>query len=134
MRYLTGATLLRIDRVTDQLRPEVAESWTVDKKGKSISFRLRSGLKFSDGTPLTAGDVARTLNAALDPKQASPAGDPFRSEQGNPVVQVTSSREITIHYSRPKPDIERLFDALSIVPPMAAALPASAGLETPAPC
>src|SRR5580704_6846985 len=70
VRYLTGGTLLRIDRATDQVRPELAESWTVDKKGQSISFRLRSGLKFSDGTPLTADDVARTLHMAFDPKNA----------------------------------------------------------------
>src|SRR5580693_3951646 len=68
VRYLTGATLVRIDRVTDQVRPELAESWTVDKKGQSISFRLRSGLKFSDGTPLTADDVARTLRMAFNPR------------------------------------------------------------------
>jgi len=49
--------------------------------GRSLTFRLRPGLKFSDGTPLTAADVARTLAIVLDPQQASPPGDSFRSER-----------------------------------------------------
>src|ERR1035438_9512424 len=102
VRYLTGATLLRIDRVTDQVRPELAESWTVDRKGKSISFRLRSGLRFSDGTPLTAEDVARTLRKAFDPQNASPTGDVFRSEQGLPDIDVVSPGQITIRYPSTK--------------------------------
>jgi peptide/nickel transport system substrate-binding protein len=133
VRYLTGATLLRIDRVTDEVRPELAESWTVDKKGQSISFRLRSGLKFSDGTPLTAEDVARTLRMAFDPRYASPVGDVFRSGEGLPAVEVISPRQITIRYPTTKAGLERLFDELYIGPPHAAlphnsgGVPASAG-------
>ena len=97
----------------------------------AITFHLRAGLRFSDGTPLTAGDVARTFNAALDPKQASPAGDTFRSA-GDTEVRVASPLELTIRYSQPKPGIDRLFDALSIVPASIVpanpgSLPASAG-------
>ncbi len=133
MRYLTGATLLRIDRVTDEVRPELAESWSIDKKGQSISFRLRSGLKFSDGTPLTADDVARTLRMAFDPRNASPVGDVFRSGQGLPAVEVVSPGQIAIRYPTTKAGLERLFDELYITPPHAAlphdsgGMPASAG-------
>ena len=117
VRYLTGATLLRIDRVTDQVRPELAESWTVDKKGQSISFRLRPGLRFSDGTSLTAEDVARTLRMAFDPQNASPTGDVFRAEQGLPDIDVVSPKQITIRYPSTKAGLERLFDELYIAPP-----------------
>jgi peptide/nickel transport system substrate-binding protein len=117
VRYLTGATLLRIDRVTDQVRPELAESWTLDKKGQSISFRLRAGLRFSDGAPLTADDVARTLRMAFDPQKGSPVGDVFRSDQGLPEIDVMSPRQITIRYPTTKAGLERLFDELYIAPP-----------------
>jgi peptide/nickel transport system substrate-binding protein len=117
VRYLTGGTLLRIDRVTDQVRPELAESWTIDKKGQSISFRLRSGLRFSDGTSLTAEDVARTLRMAFDPQNSSPTGDVFRSEQGLPDIDVVSPKQITIRYPTTKAGLERLFDELYIAPP-----------------
>jgi peptide/nickel transport system substrate-binding protein len=127
IRYLTGGVLVRVNRVTDQLQPELAESWKLTDGGRAITFHLRAGLRFSDGAPLTAGDVARTLNTALDPKRASPAGDTFRSAQGDPEALVASPLEITIRYPQPKPGLDRLFDTLSIVPANAAQLPASAG-------
>ena len=127
VRYLTGATLLRIDRVTDEVRPELAESWSVDKKGESITFRLRSGLKFSDGAPLTTDDVARTLRMAFDPKNAAPMGDPFRSERGLPAIEVVSPQQITIRYPTAKAGLERLFDELYVAPPRLSRARASAG-------
>ncbi len=126
IRYLTGGVLLRVNRVTDRPEAELAESWKLSPDGRSISFHLRSGLKFSDGTPLTAAEVARTFNMALDPKQAFPVGDAFRSP-GAVEVKVDSTRDITISYVQPKPRLENLFDTLSIVPPNPGKLPASAG-------
>src|ERR1700693_4018920 len=107
IRYLTGGVLVRVNRVTDQVEPELAESWKLGDGGRAITFRLRSGLRFSNGAPLTADDVARTLNSALDPKQAAPVGDLFRSENGNPGVRVVSPLEIEIRYSQPTPGIDR---------------------------
>jgi peptide/nickel transport system substrate-binding protein len=127
IRYITGGVLLRVNRITDQLQPELAESWKITEGGRAIAFHLRSGLKFSDGSPLTAADVARTLNTALDPKQASPAGDTLRSDKGDPEVRVTSPLDVTIRYPQPKPGLDRIFDTLSIVPANPAKLPASAG-------
>ncbi len=127
IRYLTGGVLVRINRATDRTQPELAESWKLTEGGRAIRFHLRSGLKFSDGTPLTAGDVARTLKTALDPKQAAPAGDTFRSAEGDPEVRVLSPLDLIVRYAKPKPDIDRLFDSLSIVPSRTAALPASSG-------
>ncbi|HTA43877.1 MAG TPA: ABC transporter substrate-binding protein [Bryobacteraceae bacterium] len=127
IRYLTGGVLVRVNRATDQLQPELAESWKASDGGRTVTFHLRDGLKFSDGKPLGAADVARTLNAALDPKLAAPVGDTFRTNEGNPEIRVASPRDITIHYARPKPGIDRLFDSLAIVPANAGKLPASAG-------
>src|SRR5579871_326482 len=71
VRYLTAGVLVRVNRPTDALEPELAESWKVSDDGRSVSFHLRPGLKFSDNSPLDANDAARTLNRALDPKTAS---------------------------------------------------------------
>jgi peptide/nickel transport system substrate-binding protein len=127
VRYLTGGVLIRVNRTTLKLEPELAESWTAPPDGKSISLHLRAGLKFSDGTPLTSADVVRTLTRALDPKEASPAGDPFRSADGNPEVTALSPLDVAVRYKRAKPGLDRLFDELAIVSPTAAALPASSG-------
>jgi peptide/nickel transport system substrate-binding protein len=127
IRYLTGGVLVRINRVTDKLEPELAESWNYAADARSISFHLRAGLKFSDGAALTAADVARTFNKALDPKQSSPAGDTFRSEGGVPEAKVTSPRDVLITYPKAKAGLDRLFDALAIAPANPGKLPASAG-------
>src|SRR5689334_13391910 len=82
IRYLTGGVLLRINRRTQELQPELALSWKVTGAGKSIAFRLRQGVSFSDGTPFTAQDVAVTFRSLMDPKVHSPAADAFRSGSG----------------------------------------------------
>ena len=109
--------LLKVNRLTDKLEPELAESWEVKDSGRTIVFHLRAGLKFSDGSLLTANDVVQTLNRALDPKEGSPAGDTFRSADGIPQVQAAGARDVTIHYKRPKASLDRLFDQLGISPP-----------------
>ena len=53
--------------------PDLAESWSASPDVKEWTFRLRQGLRFHDGSPCTAKDVAATFKAILDPKTASPA-------------------------------------------------------------
>src|SRR5580704_1717203 len=127
VRYLTAGVLVRVNRATDALEPELAESWKLSGDSRSIAFHLRSGLKFSDDSPLDANDVARTLNSALDPKVASPVGDAFQSAAGSPSVTVTSPLDLAVVYAAPKPGLDRLFDTLPVTPKILAKLPASAG-------
>src|ERR1700720_3603135 len=91
IRYLTGGVLVRVNRQTQELEPELAQSWKVSKDGRQISFRLRSGIAFSDGTPFTAEDVAYTVQQLMDPALHSPTGDAFRSGTGNVETKVVSS-------------------------------------------
>ena len=42
--------------------PDLAESWTTAADGLSWTFKLRSGVKWSDGTAFSADDVAFTFN------------------------------------------------------------------------
>ena len=46
IRYLTGGVLVRVNRHTQELEPELAESWKVSKDGKQITFKLRHGFTF----------------------------------------------------------------------------------------
>lgn len=48
--------------------PSVAEKWEISPDGTKYTFHLRKDVKFSDGTPLTAEDVAFTYTALCDPK------------------------------------------------------------------
>jgi peptide/nickel transport system substrate-binding protein len=127
IRYLTGGVLVRVNRVSDRVEPELAESWKIDATGRAISFHLRKGLRFSNSAALTANDVLRTFEKALDAKTASPVADAFRTPRGNPEIAVTSPLDVTIRFPMPKPGIDRLFDGLSINAPESGKFPASAG-------
>ncbi|WP_323762232.1 peptide ABC transporter substrate-binding protein [Maricaulis sp.] len=50
--------------------PGLAESWSVDESGLVWTFRLRDGLTWSDGHPLTAEDVAWSARRIVDPAQS----------------------------------------------------------------
>jgi peptide/nickel transport system substrate-binding protein len=48
-----------------EIVPSFAESWTVSPDGKTYTFKLQSGGKWSDGQPLTSEDVAWTANTIV---------------------------------------------------------------------
>ncbi|MBL0148455.1 MAG: ABC transporter substrate-binding protein [Ideonella sp.] len=58
--------LVRFD-VADpsRLQGDVAKGWTVSADGKTFSFELKPGLKFASGNPLTAEDVAWSLQRSV---------------------------------------------------------------------
>jgi peptide/nickel transport system substrate-binding protein len=115
IRYLTGGVLLRINRQTQALEPELAQSWKVSKDGRQISFKLRSGVSFSDGTPFSAEDVAFTVKQMMDPSLHSPTGDAFRSGPGNVETKIVSPTQISITFPAPVAGLDRQFDQVAIL-------------------
>jgi peptide/nickel transport system substrate-binding protein len=115
IRYLTGGVLVRVNRQTQELEPALAQSWKVSKDGRQISFRLRSGISFSDGTPFTAEDVAFTVQQLMDPALHSPTGDAFRSGTGSVETKVVSPTQISITFPSQVAGLDRLFDQVAIL-------------------
>jgi peptide/nickel transport system substrate-binding protein len=48
--------------------PSLAEKWDVSKDGLTYTFHLRPGLKFSDGSPITAEDIAWNMEQFANPE------------------------------------------------------------------
>ena len=115
IRYLTAGVLIRLNRKTQALEPELAASWKVSNNGKKIGFSVREGLSFSDGTRFTAEDVAFTMQKLMDPDLHSPTGDSFRSSQGAVRVSTSSPHDVSIEFPSPVAGLERLFDQVAIV-------------------
>ena len=113
IRYLTGGVLVRVNRLTQDLEPELATSWKVTNGGKTITFQLRDGLRFSDGTPFSADDVAYTMQQLMDPALHSPTGDAFRSSDGKVETQVLPKDRIRITFPAPIAGLDRLFDQVA---------------------
>ncbi|HSP53963.1 MAG TPA: peptide ABC transporter substrate-binding protein, partial [Dehalococcoidia bacterium] len=71
----SGLTRLGLD---GQVLPDLAESWQITPDGRSVTFKLRSGVVWHTGSPFTAADVVFTYNLLADPKlQADPDQAPL---------------------------------------------------------
>ena len=54
--------------------PQIASSWTVANDGLSVTFKIRSGLKFHTGAKLDATAIKAVYDGIADPKNGSPLG------------------------------------------------------------
>ena len=113
--YLTQGTLLRINRRTQQVETALAASWKVSTDGKAVTFHLRRGVQFSDGTPFDARDVEYTLARLLDTKQKVPAGDELRSVAKVRKIEAGDADKITIYFETPLADLAGRFDVVPIL-------------------
>jgi peptide/nickel transport system substrate-binding protein len=62
--------LVRYDFARQRVDPELATSWSVSDDGLRWTFKLRTGVKFQDGTAFSAQAVKYTFDRLLDPKKA----------------------------------------------------------------
>ena len=115
IRYLTGGVLIRVNRLTQELESELALSWKVADGGRKITFKLREGILFSDGTPFAADDVAYTMQLLMDPKVNSPTADSFRSGSGVVKASMVGTHGVSIAFPAPIAGLERLFDQVAIL-------------------
>jgi peptide/nickel transport system substrate-binding protein len=115
IRYLTGGVLMRANRQTQALEPELAESWKVSKDGRQITFKLRHGIRFSDGSPFSAEDVAYTVTRLMDPALHSSTGDAFRSGNSTVATKILSPDQISVTFSAPVIGLAGLFDQVAIM-------------------
>jgi peptide/nickel transport system substrate-binding protein len=64
-------SLLDVNDDLASLRPVLATSWSVSKDGQTYTFKLRDGVKFSDGTPFDAAAVKQSVERAQALKKAA---------------------------------------------------------------
>jgi peptide/nickel transport system substrate-binding protein len=84
IEYETCAKLLNhsdaIGQAGNQLTPDAAAGYpVVSDGGKTYTFTIRSGIRFSDGAPLTAKSFAAAMNRDANPKMNSPV-DAFMTD------------------------------------------------------
>src|SRR5258706_15372569 len=60
-------TLVQYRDVTSDIEPGLAAQWSVSRDGLVWTFRLREGVRFHDGTVLTAQHVVESLDRVIQP-------------------------------------------------------------------
>ncbi|MDX6201268.1 MAG: peptide/nickel transport system substrate-binding protein [Frankiales bacterium] len=85
----------------NDLKPNTAYPWLAtdfawNTDGTQITFTLRNGVKFSDGTPLTADDVAYTFQVMKDTPAANRSGLPIDS------AKAVGTNQVTVTFTAPQ--------------------------------
>ncbi|MCX6923510.1 MAG: ABC transporter substrate-binding protein [Verrucomicrobia bacterium] len=115
--HLLFGTLVNWDWATQQPGPGLAESWSVAADQKTWTFKLRQGVRWSDGAPLTADDVVFTWNEIIYNREFNQITyDLFRI--GGQNFAVTKADDFTVRVVTPEvfaPFIE-FFGAAQILP------------------
>ena len=97
LQYATLTDKAAADFATE---PGLAESWTASDDGLTYTYTLREGLLWSDGTPLTADDVAWTVNTSRDQGWMN-----HSSITANLEATAVDARTVTITSSVPDPKL-----------------------------
>ena len=108
VRYGIGECLVRFEEDLSP-GPWLAESWELDPQDSRVwTFRIREGLKFSDGTDCKASDAAASLerlfakSAALDAVERAEVRSYFTYES---ITADDASNTLTITTREPTPDL-----------------------------
>ncbi len=108
--------LLRLNPETQEMEPALAESWEFSADGTRLLFHLRKGVRFSDGDPFGAEDVAFTFEALYEPSTSSPLVETAQID-GKPFgVEVIDESTVAFTLARRTATVERIFDSLAILP------------------
>jgi peptide/nickel transport system substrate-binding protein len=113
---LTHATLVRINRVTGEAEPWLAEKWTTSPDGRTITLTLRDGVTFSDGVPFTSADVAFSFAAVHDPDVHSVLASGVEVQHKPLQVATPDPRTVVLTLPAPFAPGAALLDNLPIYP------------------
>ena len=104
---LIARGLTHIDYKTTEVKPGLAESWELSEDRRIYTFKLREGLTFHDGNPVTANDCVRTFTRLMDEDDPSrPAGTYSIAELGGDnVKEVRAVDDRTFEVTLGAPDV-----------------------------
>lgn len=105
-------SLLKYNQNLD-LAGELAESWQVAADNKTITFKLKSGLQWADGKPLTSEDVLFTWQLVTDEKTHSPYASDYQLVTK---AEAPDAQTFIVHYSQPFAPALESWASLQVLP------------------
>lgn len=92
------------------LQPILATSWSPDAAAKTWTFNLRQGVKFQNGSPMTAADVAASFERLVSPSSQSAALSAFQGILSSGQIEARAN-SVIFHLDRPFADFPFLTTA-----------------------
>jgi peptide/nickel transport system substrate-binding protein len=109
--------LVELHPFTFQIEPALASSWSVSEDKKTYTFKLRKGVQWSDGTPLTADDVVFTFNDVIaNEKIPTDTRDTIEVDGKLPEVKKVDDTTVAITTPKPFQPFLRLIGGVPILP------------------
>jgi peptide/nickel transport system substrate-binding protein len=90
--------LVKYDGDFKKLVPDLAETWVIPRDGRTITFRLRKGVKWHDDAPFTSKDVLFTYQRMVDPKTKSPYSASYKQVKK---AEAPDDYTFKVTYSKP---------------------------------
>ena len=113
---LTQARLVRVNKVTFEVEPWLAERWDSSPDGLTHTLHLRKGVQWSDGAPFTSADVAFTLKVAMDPEAGSVVASVLMAGAQPIGVATPAVDTVTLTFAAPSGPGLRMLDQVTILP------------------
>jgi len=102
--FMLADTLVSMDYDLKTVKPGLAEKWEISDDGLRYRFTLRQDVKYCDGRPMKAEDVAYSLKRLADPANKSP----IRNKVG-PIKDVVVVDDHTVDYILSAPFSDTLY-------------------------
>lgn len=102
VRVIGHENLVRWSVDWTEIKPNIAESWEVSDDATTFTFKLREGMKWSDGAPFTADDIMFWYEVFSDPR-LTPSKHPIYVGPEGPVT-VTKIDDATVEFKFASPN------------------------------
>lgn len=89
-----------------KIKPWLASSWVFSDGGRQLTFTVRDGVRFSDGSPLTADDFVYSMELPLKHSELTPSGAGFTA------VEKVSDNQVKLIFD--EPSYQNLFNCTNI--------------------
>lgn len=115
--FLLNTRLIVFNPSTLEYDAGLAETWSTAADRVTVDVKLRDGIKFSDGQPITTDDVVFTLAAIYDERVNSPVYRDAMLINGKPITaKIVDGRTMQLIFPEPVAGVETYLDNMAILP------------------
>jgi len=105
-------SLIKYDKDLN-LVPQLAESWEISEDNLSITFKIRKGVEWSDGTPFSVADVMASYQTIIAPTTITPYAGDYQMVQK---AEIVNGKDFKVTYAEPFSPALASWSALAILP------------------